>query len=198
MVADPHKFGRDPVRRQHEIHAVGGHRGLWHGGESRRVLVLRKGHAPGGFDGLHAGRTVRARTGEDHADGPAAALLGQRPQEAVDGHVGSRGLHAWTKPERPLRDGEIDVGWNHVHVIGFHRHIVGHLAHRHGGGAGENLRQQAVVFGVEMLHENDGQAGIGRQIGQQMFENFQPAGGAANAGHWDGGLAFDHRFGISF
>jgi hypothetical protein len=140
--------------------------------------VLRKCHAARGFDGFDSRRAVRTRAGEDHADGPASALLGQRPQEPVDGHVQSRRLRAGSQSQRPLRDGQIGVRRYHVHVVGLHRHAVGRLADRHGGGSRKDLGQHAVVLGIEMLNEHDGQAGVGGQIGQQMFENFQPARGA--------------------
>jgi hypothetical protein len=34
-----------------------------------------------------------------------------------------------------------------------------------------------------MWNEYDGQAGVGGQIGEQKFENFQPARGGPNPGH---------------
>src|ERR1017187_718897 len=54
----------------------------------------------------------------------------------------------------------------HVHVIGFHRHPIRRLADRHGSGSRQNLAQQAVVLGIQMLHEHDSQAGVSRYIGQ--------------------------------
>ena len=58
------------------------------------------------------------------------------------------------------------------------------------GGASENFGEQAVVLWVEVLHKDDSQAGIGRQLGQQMLENFEAAGGPADSDHWDGCGAF--------
>src|ERR1022692_1298606 len=84
--------------------------GLRHGGELGGVLVLREGHAPRRLARLYAGRAVRARAGEDHADGPAAALLRQRSQEPVDGHVRSLVLRARGQPQHTLRDGEVAIG----------------------------------------------------------------------------------------
>ena len=85
---------------------------------------------------------------------------------------------------------------NHVHVIGFHSHAVARLAHGHGGGARQNFTQQAVVFRVETPHQDDCQTGVGWQIGQQMFEDFQPA--RTSSRHRNGGGAFDRRCGRCF
>ena len=110
------------------------------------------------------------------------------------GMCGPGVLRAGGQPQRSLCDGQIAVRRNDVHVVGFHRHAVGRLADRHGGGSRQNLGQQAVVLGVEMLNEYDGQAGVGRQIGEQVLEDLQPARGAANADHRDGCRALRRRF----
>ena len=114
------------------------------------------------------------------------------------GMCGSRPLRAGGQPERSLCDGEIDIRRYDVDVVGFHRHAVGGFPDRHGGGARENLGQQAVVLGVEMLHEDDGQTGVGRQIGQQMFEDFEAARGSANSDHGNGCRTSGRRFGHFF
>ena len=105
------------------------------------------------------------------------------PQEAVDGHVRSRRLRARGQFQRPVCDGQIDVCRYDVYVVGFHRHAIGRLADRHGGGSRQNLGQHAVVIWIEMLNEYDGKAGVGGQIGEQELEDFQSARGGANADH---------------
>ena len=92
--------------------------------------------------------------------------VGQRPQEPVDGHVRSRRLRARGQIQRPAGDGQIDVCRYDVYMVGFHRHAIGRLADRHGGGSRQNLGQHAVVIWIEMLNEYDGKAGVGGQIGR--------------------------------
>ena len=112
--------------------------------------------------------------------------VGQRPQEAVDGHVRSRRLRARGQLQRPVCDGQIDVRRYDVYMVGFHRHAIGRLADRHGGGSRQNLGQHAVVIWIEMLNEYDGKAGVARQIAEQALENLQPARGGPNANHRNG------------
>ena len=107
------------------------------------------------------------------------------PQEPVDGHVRSRRLRAGGQLQRAVCDGQIDVCRYDVYMVGFHRHAIGRLTDRHGGGSRQNLGQHAVVIWIEMLNEDDGQARIGGQFGEQKLEDLQPARGGANANHWD-------------
>ena len=128
----------------------------------------------------------------------ASALVGHGPQEAVDGHVRSRRLRARGQLQRPVCDGQIDVCRYDVYMVGFHRHAIGRLADRHGGGSRKNLGQHAVVIWIEMLNEYDGKAGVGRQIGEQKLEDLQAARGGANANHRDDCLGRTALFGHIF
>ena len=85
----------------------------------------------------------------------------------------------------PSCDGQIGVGRYDVYVVRLHRHAIGRLTDRHGGGSRKNLGQHAGVIGIEMLNEDDGKAGVGGQIGEQPLEDFQSARGGADAGHRD-------------
>ena len=96
----------------------------------------------------------------------------------------------------PPCDSQIGVCRYDVYVVGFHRHAIGRLADRHGGGSRQNLGQHAVVLGIEMLNEYDGKAGVGGQIGEQKLENLQPARGGPNADYRDGRPGRTARFGV--
>ena len=110
----------------------GGHRGLGHAGESSAVYwSCAKVTPPAALMACMPTDPSDARAGQDDADGAAAALLSQRAQEAIDGHVGSRPLRAGGQPERALCDGEIDIRRNDIDVVGFHGHQVDRLADRH-------------------------------------------------------------------
>ena len=50
-----------------------------------------------------------------------------------------------------------------------------------GGSCAEQFDQQALVMGIEVLHQNKGHAGIGRRIGQERRERREAAGRGANA-----------------
>ena len=123
--------------------------------------------------------------------------VSQRSQEAVDGHVRSRRLRARGQFQRAVGDGQIDVCRYDVYVVGFHRHAIGRLTDRHGGGSRQNLGQHAVVIWIEMLNEYDGKAGVAGQEAEQALENFQPARGRANADHRNGCRSRSVEFGFS-
>ena len=193
--ADPYKFSGNALRRQNEIHAVGGHGGLRHAGELRAGRLLSKRHATRGFDGLNARRAIRASAGKDYPDRPASTLVSQGPQEAINGHVSSRRLRTRGQLERPGCDDKIDVGRHDVYMVGFHSHAIGRLTDWHGGGSRKNLRQQAVVIWIEMLNEYDGESSVVWQIAEQQLENFQSARGGSDADNRNDRLAGMDRSG---
>ena len=80
-----------------------------------------------------------------------------------------------------MRDAETPVGRDDVNVVGLDAEIVGDLLDRHRGDAGEELREGAFVLGVEVLDKYEAQAGVGRQMLEQVGEGFQAAGGSADA-----------------
>jgi len=58
-------------------------------------------------------------------------------------------------------------------MVGFHWHAIGSLADWHGSDSRKNFGQHAVVRGIQVLNEYDGQACVGGQIGKQKLKNFQ-------------------------
>ena len=127
MPADSHQFSDDAFGRQDEIHAAGVDRGLRHGRELCRGLILRKCHAPRRPDGLNTRRAVRSRAGEDYANGLAPTVLGERPEEPVDGHVRTRRFCAQSQFQHAALDGQIGIRRHDVDVVGLHGHAVSRL-----------------------------------------------------------------------
>jgi len=186
MPANPRQPRRDTLGRQDEIHAAGGRGRLRHRVEFGGGPILRECHPARGLDGFQAGRAVRSRAGEDHADGLASTLFGQRPEEPVDGQVQPRRLVAGGQFQFAVRNGQIGFRRDDVYVVGFHRQAVGRHADRHGGRSRQNFGQHAVVLRIEMLNEYESQAGVGGQIGEQMLKSLQAARGGANANYRNG------------
>lgn len=60
-------------------------------------------------------------------------------------------------------------------MVRFDPHPVPHLGDGHSGGAGEDLRQVALVPGIEVLHEKEGHAAVRRQALQEPLEDLQAA-----------------------
>ena len=140
-------------------------------GEGDAALRLNFGHAEG---------AVGAGAGKDHADGAIALSFGEGTHEMVDGHVQAPGLLAGTQLQGVIGDGHGGIGRNDVDVIGLNGHAVGHFFDGHGGFLGDQLSEQAVMLGVEMLNEDVGQAGVRRQIGDEFAEGFDAARGGAD------------------
>jgi hypothetical protein len=64
-------------------------------------------------------------------------------------------------------------------AVGRDRHLVLRLDHRHGRAALQNLGQDAGMAGVEVLHQHEAHAAVGRHRPEELFEGLQPAGGGA-------------------
>jgi len=65
-------------------------------------------------------------------------------------------------------------------------HAATNLANRHRGGAGENLGQQTVPFGVEVLNEDERHARVRGQMLEQQCESLESAGGRPYPDDWKG------------
>jgi hypothetical protein len=87
------------------------------------------------------------------------------------------GLHG----ERAVEQHQVGVGRADVDAIGFQGHAVGGLDHPHVGGAAQQGRQHALVAGVQMLDEHEGQAIGDRQGFQQFLERLEAVGGGTDA-----------------
>jgi hypothetical protein len=78
-------------------------------------------------------------------------------------------------------DAQVSVMRDNINVVGFDSEIVGGFADGHRGGPRKDLGKRAVVVGVEMLYEDEAEAGIGLEVLQQLREGLKAAGGSANA-----------------
>ena len=67
-----------------------------------------------------------------------------------------------------------------MEVIGRHAHPVGDFDDAHGGFACEQLRENAVMGGVQVLDEDEGHACVGWKMTQKVGQRFDTAGGGAN------------------
>ena len=103
----------------------------------------------------------------------------------IDGHVRSRNLLAGFEPQHLAGDGHAGVGRDHINPVGFHGGAILHLFDGHPGFPGENPGQHALVVGIEVLNQDEGQAGIEGKVIQQLSKSFQSAGRRSNAHHRD-------------
>ena len=100
----------------------------------------------------------------------------------IDGHVNAVGFLAGPQLQRVVGDGHGGIGGNHEEMIGHDVHAVLDFGDFDLGVLGQQVGEDAVVFGVQMLDENVGHAGVGRKIAEQVGDRFDAAGGGAD-GH---------------
>ena len=109
-------------------------------------------------------------------------------------------MRAGTLPRPNLQDaildGQVGIGRNDIDVVGLGELLARDLAHRESGGPRQDVGQRAFPRRVEMLHQNEGHAGVGRQVLKQLREGLEAAGRRADADdrmrrcYWIGGLRF--------
>ena len=64
-------------------------------------------------------------------------------------------------------DGHVLVGRDDVNAVGLDRHAVRRFDHRHLRVPREQFDHQAFVLGIEMRHEHEGDAAVGRHGGEE-------------------------------
>ncbi len=199
--------GRHVARQRHDVGRAGVDGALRHGIEPGRRRRLHQRQAALHLDGLQAARAVAAHARQDDADGAVAAAVGQRGEKGIDRQaLAARGGRRH-QGQRVAGQAQVAVGRYHVDAIGFDHHAVRDLAHLHRRHALQQLGQHALVFGIQVLDDDVGQAAVGRHAGQEIADRFQPAGrgtyghhrhgivrrgGAGWGGRWRGGV-LGHR-----
>jgi len=118
---------------------------------------------------------VGAGAGEHHRDRPGPMILGERAQEDVDRPP----LAARRARPRGLEDAVLDrqrlIGSDDVNVIGRDRGRPAHLDHRQPGAAAEQLGQVALVGGIQMGGDDEGDAGTRRHGAEHLLERLEAA-----------------------
>ena len=123
--------------------------------------ILRDGQPSSRLDRSQAERAVGSGSGEDDPDPPLLRVRRQGAQEEVDRHADAAGLDGLGQPQRPSADAQVSAGRHAIDVIGLDRRVGFHLHHGHGGAPAEQLRDQARVRRVQVLHEHEGHAAVG-------------------------------------
>ncbi len=178
MTSDADQLRANLVGRENEVHATGcdgvaGHVSIF------RRLALREGNPALRFDGFHAHRAVRRRSGENYP-GFVPPFFRQRAQEEVDGQMVLR-RRARHRVQAPLQNSHIHIRRNHVDAIGLYRHAVFDLRHGDLGRPAQQFRQGAFVLGGKVLHQHKGHPGLSRQVPKQLRESLPTARGSPNA-----------------
>ena len=145
------------------------------------VLGLSQGQPAMLLDPAHAECAIAADTGQDDADGLVAAVLRKRRKKRVYGAAMLARRSRRDHSEDAILDGQRGIGWDDENAVLAYGNAVRGLQDRDGGTGTEQLDQQALVMGIEVLHQNEGHPAIGRRIGQERLERREAAGRGANA-----------------
>ena len=181
MAAEPGELLCDACRRQDEVHAPRRDGAARHAVVRGRLQVLGEDDAAFRLDRPRSERPVRAGPGQDHADRLAAPGLGQRAQEGVDRQVSAPRGDTRDQLQQVAFDGDVVPPRGDVDVVGLDHRVPPDLGDRHAASLCQQVGQDALVAGVQVLHEHEGHAGVDRQRSQELSERVQSARGGPHA-----------------
>lgn len=164
-----------------------------HAGIGCIARVLGDGDAPVELDGTQPMRPVRAGAREHDPCRTRAEVLFEGRKESIDGIALASRLRGLGQSEDALLDEELGVGGDDVNVIGTGRGAALDRRHRHGGVAGQQLRQDAGVLRVEVLNLDEGAAGIRPHVAEEFLQSLEAAGGGS---HRDDGARRPRSFDV--
>ena len=112
--------------------------------------------------------------GKHHADRRLGAIFRQRGQEQIDRVISATPARGEAKPI--LAQGEGDIRRDDIDVGGLDAETLVDLRHRHPGLFRQDLGQQALVLGIQMLDDDIRHVAGGRQGRQELRDGFETAG----------------------
>jgi hypothetical protein len=121
----------------------------------------------------------------------------------IDRSMLPAGLRSRRQAQDALLDLHVRPGRDHVDTVGLHGHLIRDFGDRHAGRARQDLSEHTGVSGVEVLDQDEGHAGIGRQRLEHLLDGFKPARRSAGADDREGrnGLPrwpfFGHWLGVA-
>jgi hypothetical protein len=87
-----------------------------------------------------------------------------------------------------LMDANGGIGRDNVEAVWLQPYPIGYLGDLHRRGAGQQFSQSAGVPGVQVLNEDESEAGITGQVLENLGECLQAAGGSAESGYGTRGI----------
>ena len=171
--------------RQNKVHQAGGDGAVRHPVVFGGFGLLRHDHAALALDRPHPQSAVAAGAGEHDADGALMLILGQGAEEEVDGQALAVRRGRLQQMQRAVQEGHVAVGRDDVGAVGSDRHPVLDLEDLHLGVAPDQVGEDALVRGGQVLDEDEGHVavGVGGHGGEEGFKGRQPSGRGADAHH---------------
>src|SRR6266851_7996557 len=119
-------------------------------------------------------------------------LLGEGAKQDVDGPMRPFFTFAGTKPQNTISDGHNGVRGNHVKMILFQCSAVRRGLNRERGLLRQDLREEALVNRIEMLHKQKGHPRRGGELRDQFGNGFQSPSGSADSDYRKGFIGGFH------
>jgi hypothetical protein len=116
------------------------------------------------LDLAHAERTIAADAGQYDADG-LVATVSERRKKRVYGAAKLAWRSRSDHSEDAILDGERGVGWDDVNAVLAYGDATRGLHDRDCGTSAEQFDQQALVMGIQVLHQYECHPSIGGSIG---------------------------------
>src|SRR6266446_5503856 len=113
-------------------------------------------------------------------------LLGEGAKQDVDGPMRPFFTFARTKPQNTISDGHNGVRGNHVKMIWLQYSALRRGLNRECGLLRQDLREEALVHWIEMLHKQKGHPCRGGELRDQFGNGFQSVCGSAYSDHRKG------------
>ena len=179
------EIGDDPagqlLRRGHDVGQPRVDGAPGHAVEFGRLRRLDEDHPGLLLDRPKAQRAVGAHPREDDADALVLPVVRQGAEEEIDRQAEPPGGRRIEQVQRPMEDGHVLVGGDHVDPVRFDLHAVPDLDDLHGGGALEELHHDPLVGRVEVLDDDEGHAASRGHVLQEELQRLETAGGGADA-----------------
>ncbi len=111
-------------------------------------------------------------------------MLRQRLEQAIDRVADAAPLGRLGHAQPAVIDCQRGIRRDHIDMVGLDGHTVGGLGDRHGAVLTQHVRQPAFAGGVEMHHNQEGHAAVGRHRLEQADQRLDAA--SRGAATYDG------------
>ena len=180
MAAVGDEFARQFVHRTDDVCQPRLDRAARHGVELRGGRILHQNHAGFFLDGAEAQRAVAAHARKNDAGGTLVLVFGEGTEKGIDRQAQAADLDRDEQVQRAVKDREVAVGRNHIHVVGPDVAAIRDFHDLHRGGALKQLGHHALLRRIEMLNDHEGHAAIRRRVLEKLRQRLQPSGGGAD------------------
>src|SRR5262245_28276544 len=167
-----------------QVHETRRRCAVWHTLRRRRVSQrLCEGKTAMLFHNLQAERAVQAGTGKDDPGGKFSKLLRERKKQSVYGPSLLTGRCGLCHAQCPVFDGQCRIRRDHKDAVRCDRSSIRGFFDAHPRMGAQELHEQALVLGREVLDNDERHAGVRPHICKKSLERVQTTSGSAKTHH---------------